>query len=395
MRSIGVVTGARSDYGVYRPILRKIQADPELKLLLFVCGAHLLPQYGMTVKEIEADGFPIAERVEMLLPSDTPEAVAESMGRGTAGFARAFARTRPDILLVVGDRFEMHAAVVAALPFNIPVAHIAGGELTEGAIDDSLRHSITKLSHLHFTQTQEYAERVLRLGEEAWRVTVCGSPSLDNLRALKLLSAAELEQRLGVRLGKAFLLVTYHPVTLEMEDTARQIGELLAALEAVAMPAVFTMPNADPANATIRGAVQQYAAGRANAWALENLGTEMYFSMMALAAAMVGNSSSGIIEAPSFRLPVVNIGTRQRGRVRGQNVLDVGYGREEIAAGIRRALSPEFRASLRDSRSPYGESGASARIVERLKSVPLDARLIRKRFHQPGHEVPSGRGRER
>lgn len=380
MRSIGVVTGARSDYGVLRPILQRIQADPELKLLLFVCGAHLLPQYGMTVKEIEADGFPIAERVEMLLPSDTPAAVGESMGLGTTGFARAFARTRPDILLVVGDRFEMHAAVVAALPFNIPVAHIAGGELTEGAIDDNLRHSITKLSHLHFTQTQEYAERVMRMGEEPWRVTVCGSPSLDNLRSLKLLAAPELEQRVDVRLGKPFLLVTYHPVTLETDDTARQVGELLAALEAVGMPVVFTMPNADPANATIRRAVEQFVRGRENAWALENLGTQAYFSMMALAAAMVGNSSSGIIEAPSFRLPVVNIGTRQDGRVRGQNVLDVGYGRAEIAAAIRCAVAPEFRADLRDSRSPYGEGDASTRIVERLKSVPLDARLIRKRF---------------
>jgi len=211
-------------------------------------------------------------------------------------------------------------------------------------------------------------------------VLVCGSPSLDNLRSLKLLSAPELEQRLGVSLGKPFLLVTYHPVTLEMDDTARQVAELLAALEAVGLPVVFTMPNADPANATIRRSLQQFVSGRSNAWALENLGTQAYFSMMALAAAMVGNSSSGIIEAPSFRLPVVNIGTRQDGRVRGQNVLDVGYGRKEILAAIRCAISPEFRADLRDSRSPYGEGDASACIVERLKSVPLDAKLIRKRF---------------
>lgn len=380
MRGIGVVTVGRSDFGIYRPILQKIQADRELKLLLFVSGAHLLQQYGMTVKEIEAEGFPIAERVEMLLPSDTPEAVAESMGRGTAGFARAFARSRPDLLLVLGDRFEMHAAAVATLPFNIPVAHIAGGELTEGAIDDSLRHSLTKLSHLHFVQTEEYARRVMQMGEEPWRVQVCGSPALDNLKTLPRLPAGELEKRTGARLAEPFLLVTYHPVTLELADTGRQIAELLAAIEASGLAAVFTMPNADPANATIRRAVEQYVSGHKRAWAVENLGTQAYFSMMALAAAMVGNSSSGLIEAPSFQLPVVNVGMRQDGRVRGQNVIDVGYGREEILAGIRRAIAPEFRAALRGARNPYGEGNAAARIVETLKNVPLDPKLLRKRF---------------
>lgn len=380
MRTIGVVTVNRSDYSIALPIVRRIQQDPQLALHLLVTGAHLSPEFGLTVRAIEADGIPIGERIEMLVSSDTPEGLAKSMGVGLLGFAQAFGRIRPDVLLVVADRFEMHAAALAALPFTIPVAHVHGGELSEGAFDDALRHSITKLSHLHFVATQEYARRVLQLGEEAWRVIVSGAPSLDNLRTLRLLSRQELEQRFGLRLETAPLLVTYHPVTLEHEQTAWQVGQLLEALQAFDRPLVFTQPNPDTQGRLITRRLREFVKNHPMARLVQNLGTEGYCSMMAQAAAMVGNSSSGIIEAPSFGLPVVNLGTRQQGRLRAAHVIDVGSRCEEIVRGIRQAIEPSFRERLRNLANPYGDGHASETIVGRLKEVPLDDRLIHKCF---------------
>jgi UDP-hydrolysing UDP-N-acetyl-D-glucosamine 2-epimerase len=392
MRTLGVVTVARSDYGIYLPVLRKIQADPELRLHLIVSGMHLAPEFGRTVEAIEADGFEIAERVEMLVASDTPEAVAKSMGLGLIGFAQTYARLHLDILLVLGDRFEMHAAALAALPFKIPVAHIHGGELTEGAIDDALRHSMTKLSHLHFVSTDEHARRVVQLGEEPWRVTVSGAPSLDNLQEVKLLSVAELEAKFGLRLNQPPLLVTYHPVTLEHEQTEQQVKELLAALNSFEAPIVLTAPNADTGGRIVTRMIGEYVDAHASAQLVDNLGTQAYFSLMAIASAMVGNSSSGIIEASTFKLPVVNIGNRQKGRVRGENVIDVGYRREEIIEGIEKALRPDFRASLSQMINPYGSGAASEKIVARLKEVPLDDHLLVKRFHDIKLEPSTERG---
>ena len=381
MRTIGVVTVARSDYGIYLPVLRQIQADSDLRLHLFVSGMHLSPEFGLTVRAIEADGFEVGERVEMLLSSDSPEGIAKSIGLGTIGFAQAYARYRPDILLVLGDRFEMYAAALAALPFKIPVAHIHGGEVTHGAIDDALRHSITKLSHLHFVATETYARRVAQLGEEPWRITVSGAPGLDNLHAIRLLTIEELGARYSLCLQPPPLLVTFHPASLEHEQTEWQIGELLAALDDAGLPAVFTLPNADTGGRVIHRMIAEYVGERPSAWLVDNLGTQAYFSLMAVAAAMVGNSSSGIIEAPSLGLPAVNIGTRQAGRVRGANVIDVGYERAAILEGIRQAVRPEFRESLRQMQNPYGCGRASGKIVERLKTVPLDDNLILKRFY--------------
>lgn len=381
MRTLGVVTVARSDYGIYLPVLRKIQADPELRLQLIVSGMHLAPEFGLTVKAIEADGFEIADRVEMLVASDTPEAVAKSMGLGLIGFAQSYARLRPDILLVLGDRFEMHTAALAALPFKIPVAHIHGGELTEGAIDDALRHSMTKLSHLHFVATDEYARRVIQLGEQPWRVTVSGAPSLDNLQTIKLLSVAEIEAKYALCLNEPPLLVTFHPITLEYEQAEWQVKELLAALSASARPVLFTLPNADTGGHIIIRAIREYVKTDASAQMVENLGTQAYFSLMAIAAAMVGNSSSGIIEAASFKLPVVNIGTRQRGRVRGENVMDVGYRHEDIIESIKRACSADFRASLSQMMNPYGDGTAADKIITQLKEIVVDERLLVKRFY--------------
>ncbi|MBE3142425.1 MAG: UDP-N-acetylglucosamine 2-epimerase (hydrolyzing) [Planctomycetes bacterium] len=382
MRSIGVVTTSRADYGIYLPVLRRISHEPGLNIRLFVTGMHLSPDFGRTVEDIEKDGFMIQEKVEMLLASDTPEDIAKSMGLGTIGFAKAFSRWKPDILLVLGDRFEMHAAAVAALPFMIPIAHIHGGERTEGAIDEALRHSITKMSHLHFVATDDFAHRVIQMGEEPWRVIISGAPSLDNLKEFVPLTLAELEVRVGMALPeRGFLLVTFHPVTLEYEQASEQTNNLLAALAAIEMPVVFTLPNADTAGKEVRKLICEFVAKISSARAVENMGTRGYFSLMARAAAMVGNSSSGLLEAPSFQLPVVNVGTRQLGRVRAANVLDCGYEKKDIMDALYISLSLKFRTSLAGLVNPYGDGNAADRIVTLLKEVDLDKNLLIKHFY--------------
>jgi UDP-hydrolysing UDP-N-acetyl-D-glucosamine 2-epimerase len=279
MRTIGVVTIARSDYGIYLPILRHIEADPQLELQLLVSGMHLSPEFGMTIDSIEADGFRAYDRIEMLLSSDTPEGVAKAMGLGTIGFAQSYARNRPDILLVLGDRFEMHSAVTASIPFQIPVAHIHGGESTEGVNDQQFRHSITKMSHLHFVSTDTYRNRVVQMGEEPWRVTVCGAPALDNLTSLPLLDRPALEKEAGLDLSTSPLLVTYHPSILEPEDTSYQIGELLAALEESGLPVIFTYPNADSEGRLITQMIREFADWYDRCQIATNLGTQAYFSL--------------------------------------------------------------------------------------------------------------------
>ena len=383
MRTIAVVTVARSDFGIYGSVLRAIQADPELELQIFATGMHLAPEFGLTVQMIEREGFTVNERVESLLAADTPSAIAKSTGLGVIGFADVFARNRPDLLVVMGDRFDMYAAALAALPFKIPVAHLHGGEVTHGAIDEALRHSLTKLSHLHFVATKDSARRVIQLGEKPWRVTHSGAPALDALDTMPRLSRQELEKRFNLRLDQPPLLVTFHPVTLQYEDTEQQTAELLAAIEASGEPAVFTAPNADTAGRQVRAMIERFVAENPRAQFVENLGQQGYFSMMREARAMVGNSSSGIIEAASFGLPVVNVGERQGGRFRGANVIDVGCGREEIREGIARALTPDFRAAAQAMQNPYRapERTAAALIVERLRDVLLDDRLLIKRFH--------------
>lgn len=393
MRTIGVVTVSRSDYGIYFPILQKIQASPDLRLHLIVGGMHLSPEFGLTVKAIEADGFEVGERVEMLLSSDTPEAIAKSMGLGTIGFAQVYTRFRPDILLVLGDRFEMHAAALAALPFKIPVAHIHGGELTEGAIDNALRHSMTKLSHLHFVSTEEYARRVIQMGEEPWRVIISGAPTLDNLHSFKPLSRDDLEDLIGMSLDPPPLLVTYHPVTLEYEAAEWQVKELLEALWIVSKPVVFTMSNADTSGRITADKIREFVREGSSTKLVLNMGMQAYFSIMKHAAAMVGNSSSGIIEAPSFELPVVNIGTRQCGRMRAKNVIDVGYHRHEVVSGIQKAMSQEFKAALRGMHNPYGEGHASEVILNHLRSIDLDDQLFFKRFVDYSDSVCIGTSR--
>ncbi|MBI4589778.1 MAG: UDP-N-acetylglucosamine 2-epimerase (hydrolyzing) [Candidatus Rokubacteria bacterium] len=379
-RAIGVVSVSRSDYGHLRPLLEEVRAASDLKLLLFVAGMHLAPRFGRTVEAIEADGWAIAERIEMLDPEDSPEAVARSVGRGIGGFARAFARQRPDLIVVLGDRFEMLAAAVATLPFAIPLAHIHGGETSEGAMDNQIRHAITKLAHLHFASTEPHARRIARMGEETWRIHPVGAPGLDRLRGMEFLSREALATALGLPATGPWLVVTFHPVTLEYQDTPTHVEELLAALDKVDGTLVITYPNADTAGRTIIERIEEFAAGCPRARLAKSLGEQVYLSLLRHADAMVGNSSSGIIEAPSFELPVVNIGSRQRGRQRGANVIDVGYGRDEILRGVEAALRPEFRERLRGVPNPYGDGHAAPRIVRVLREVALDDRLLQKRF---------------
>ena len=381
MRKIAVVSAGRSDYGIYLPILRELTLHPDFDLCLVASGTHLSPHHGCTVNDFEADGFVVSEKVEMLLSSDSPEGIVKSMGVALIGFASVYSRQKPDVVVVAGDRFEMHAAALAALPFKIPVAHIHGGEETLGAFDNSLRHSITKLSHLHFAATKDYARRVVQLGEEPWRVMVVGAPSLDNLRSVRLLSASELKENYQIPIEESLLLVTFHPVTLEYENVEQQMIELLAALGDADLPVILTMPNADTGNYVVRRMIAEYVASHPRSRVFENLGTGGYFSVMAAAGAMVGNSSSGIIEAASFRLPVVNIGTRQRGRLHPPNVIDVDYDRMQILKGIELATGRDFRERLRGLENPYGDGHAAERIVERLATVELGDQLTRKPFH--------------
>jgi UDP-hydrolysing UDP-N-acetyl-D-glucosamine 2-epimerase len=317
----------------------------------------------------------------LLLSSATAEGIATSMGLAMIGFARAFTRARPDLVVLLGDRFEMFAAAAAAAPLRLPVAHIHGGEATLGALDESFRHAITKLSHLHFPAAQTYADRIVQMGESPWRVVVSGAPSLDDLRDLPPVDAASFGRAFGVPASPAPLLVTYHPVTLELGSLPSQLDALFGALDDSGLPVIFTDPNADEGGDVIRQCLASFAQRRSNVYRVGNFGPRGYVDAMRLAAAMVGNSSSGIIEAASFGLPVVNIGSRQAGRLRGANVIDVPPERPAIAAAIRRAVSPDFRERLRSAANPYDRGGAARLIVDRLKSVALDETLLRKTFH--------------
>jgi UDP-hydrolysing UDP-N-acetyl-D-glucosamine 2-epimerase len=390
MRTIGVVSVGRSDYGIYLPILKRIQSDQDLRLHIFAGGMHLSPVYGMTIRTIEADGFNVVEKIDILGDSDSPQDIATSIGRGVIGFSKAFNHFPPDIIVVLGDRFEMYSAALAALPFNIPVAHIHGGELTKGAIDDALRHSMTKLSHLHFVAAERYARRVIQLGEEPWRVTVSGAPGLDQLDVIAYQDRSVLEGRFGIDLSKPTLLVTFHPVTLEYQQVEAQIDAVLGAIQKSGYAVLFTSPNADTGGSLVLNKICQFVESHPNSQLINNLGTETYFSLMKYVSAMVGNSSSGIIEAPSFKLPVVNIGIRQDGRLRADNVIDVDCNEDAILDGIKRAGQPTFRKQIDNMANPYKQLGsASEIIVNRLKNIPLDTNLRVKTFYDLDEQVAS------
>jgi UDP-hydrolysing UDP-N-acetyl-D-glucosamine 2-epimerase len=384
---ICVITGSRADYGLLYWVLHDLRAEPDLELQLVVTGMHLSPEFGLTVNEIEKDGFPIARRVEMLISSDTPGGVAKSLGLGVIGMSDALEQLRPEVALVLGDRFEILAAVEACLIHNIPVAHIAGGDTTEGAFDESIRHAITKMAHIHFVTNELSARRVRQMGEDPTRIHVVGSPGLDHLRRLQLLQRTALEEKLGARLRDRNLLVTFHPVTLEADDNKRQIGELLAALETFDSDTGlwFTRPNADNGGHAISASLDAWAAqhpGRSHVYT--SLGQLRYLSLLSQVDAVVGNSSSGLYEAPSFAVPTVNIGDRQRGRLAPASVLHCAPERGAIKQAITQALALDCR----EIANPYGDGYAAGRILSILRDLPPAGELLKKHFHLS--EAPSG-----
>jgi GDP/UDP-N,N'-diacetylbacillosamine 2-epimerase (hydrolysing) len=380
-RKICVVTGSRAEYGLLRWVMEGIRDAPDLQLQLVATGMHLSPEFGLTWREIERDGLVIDRKVETLLSSDTAVGIATSMGLGLIGFGEALQQLQPHLLLVLGDRFEIFAAAAAALVARIPIAHVHGGETTEGAFDEALRHSITKMAQLHFVAAEPYRRRVVQLGESPERVFLVGGLGIDAIRRLPLLDRAALESSLDLRLGEKNLLITFHPATLDGVDSARQMAELLAALDLVpATQLIFTMPNADTHGRALSQMVEQYAAARANAHVFVSLGQLRYLSLLRQVDGVVGNSSSGLIEAPSLGIGTINIGDRQRGRLRAASVIDCGPERNAIGAALAQLYSPAFRSGLAAVRNPYGEGGASERIVAVLRRWPLDG-IVKKSFH--------------
>jgi UDP-hydrolysing UDP-N-acetyl-D-glucosamine 2-epimerase len=384
-RKICVVTTSRADFGLLRGLLKAIRADSALRLQVIASGMHLAPTFGRTWRDIEAEGIKIDRKISLRMTGDSSLANLKSIGVGLKAFADAFAELKPEILVLLGDRFELLAPAISALMLRIPMAHIHGGELSEGAIDDSVRHAITKLASLHFAATEPYRRRIIQMGESPNRVFNFGAPGLDELSSSPLLTRRQLEQELGFHLQDPVALVTYHPVTLDASSAGTQIRCLAAAIRTSGLMAVFTMANADAQGALINArlhAVCSQTPARLK-W-IPHLGHRRYLSCLKHFAVMVGNSSSGLTEAPSFCLPVVNIGDRQRGRVRAANIIDVPCSRTAILQGIRRALSTRFRASLRGMRNPYHrfhDGRASERIKDVLKHISLSGDLLKKCFH--------------
>lgn len=372
-----MITTSRADFGIYRPALAAMAAHPDLEPRLFVGGSHTMPAFGETIREIEASGFPIAAVIPMT-HREGPEGVAAMMAETLAGFGAAFGRERPDIALALGDRFEMLAAVMAASPHLLPVAHLHGGEESEGAIDNMYRHAIAKLSHLHFCATALSARRLAAMGEEDWRIHTVGAPALDGVAEEPAIARADLLARAGLPDGP-FLLCTYHPETLRGDATLADFEAVLGAVLDAGMPALFTKANPDLHGLAMNARLAEVAAGTARVAVVESLGRSGYFSAMRHAAAMVGNSSSGIIEAASFALPVVNVGDRQAGRERSANTFDVPADRRAIREAIGAALAggrPEPGAI----RNVYGDGAASPKISEALARIEIGPALLRKRF---------------
>lgn len=383
-RRICVVTGTRAEYGLLRWVMEGIRGTPGLELQLVVTGMHLSPEFGLTYREIENDGFRIDSKVEMLLSSDTASGLAKSMGLGLIGFGDALEQLQPDMMLVLGDRFEIFSAVAAAMVARLPVAHLHGGEATEGAFDESIRHSITKMSHLHFVAAEPYRRRVIQLGEQPDRVFVVGGLGVESIGKLPLLDKPELEAALGFRFLRRNLLVTFHPVTLEHATAAQQMRELLSALESLPdTQLIFTMPNADTDSRILFQMIEQYVATHGNARVFTSMGQLRYLSCLRYVDGVVGNSSSGLIEVPSFHKGTINIGDRQRGRLKAVSVIDCAPERQAISSALARLYSDEFQRSLKDVQNPYGNGGASDRIVQVLRDYPLES-ILKKSFHDLG-----------
>ncbi len=393
-RKIAVITTSRADYShLYWP-LRALASHPRVDLRLLVLGAHLSPEFGRTIREIEMDGFPIEARIECLLSSDTDVGMAKAIGVATLGLADYLSVLRPDILLLIADRYEMLAPASAALALRVPIAHIEGGEISEGAIDDAVRNAITKMAHVHFTSTWAARDRVIAMGEEPWRVHRAGAPSLDYLRKSALLSRRQLERKLAIRMDMPTAVVAYHPVTLAV-DTLQETAAIFAALEKLDEQLLFCYPNADAGSRALIERTRAFVTSRGKGQVFVNLDAVTYWSLLRQAAYFLGNSSSGIMETPSLALPAVNIGMRQQGRERARNILDAAAEPSAILAAVAVARSEAFRKSLRGMTNPYGDGRASETIAEVLTSVPLGPKLLLKRAYSVSSEPTAFRGRTR
>ena len=381
-RKICIVTGTRAEYGLLYWLMKEIQDGPDLELQTVVTGTHLSPEFGLTYKQIEKDGFKIDKKIEMLLSSDTSIGVSKSMGLAMIGFSEVYVELKPDILVLLGDRFELLSAAIAGMIALIPIAHLHGGEATEGAFDESIRHSITKMSHFHFTATEEYRERVIQMGESPDRVFNVGGLGIDNIKKLKLLDQESFERSINFELGPKNLLITFHPVTLENDTAKEQFQNLLDTLDELQdTRMIFTQPNADRGSRIITQMSDSYVSqNKRKSVAFTNLGQLRYLSAMQFVDGLVGNSSSGLTEAPTFKIGTINIGDRQRGRIKAESIIDCGPTRELILEAIGKLYSKDFQKRLRKVKNPYGEGGAAEKIKNIIKTRDLSD-ILKKEFY--------------
>ena len=378
MKKVCVITGSRAEYGLLSGLMGAIQNDNDLQLQVIATNMHLSPEFGLTYREIEKDGFRIDRKVEMLLSSDTANGTTKSVGLGTIGFADAFEELRPDLIVILGDRYEQLSIVSAATLYKIPIAHLHGGEITEGAYDNGIRHAITKLSHLHFTSTEEYRQRVIQMGEQPQYVFNVGALGIENIKNIQPMSKDDLEQSLGFKMGEKCLLVTYHPVTLENHSAAIQIDNLLFALDKFQdYHVIFTYPNSDTDGRVIIEKLNEYVTSNSDrTFALPSLGLKRYLSALRYVRAVVGNSSSGIIEVPSFGIPTLNIGDRQKGRLAAKSVVNCGTSSQNIIDGISEILKMDCKGV----KNPYEGENTLSEILKVIKSIDL-SEIIKKKFY--------------
>ncbi len=389
-RTICVFTGTRAEFGLLRNVLSLLKQNPQVDTQLLVSGMHLAPEFGLTFREIEEHGFKIDERVEMLVSSDTPVGICKSMGLGLIGLSEALQRLTPDLLVVLGDRYEALCVATCATILRIPIAHLFGGEATHGLIDEPIRHSITKMSHLHFTSTETYRRRVIQLGEDPRRVFCVGALGVENAQVNEMIPREQLEADLGFSLARPFALVTMHPVTLQAGASAKQCAELLGALAALSLPGVFTSANADTEGRIINDQIHDYVSSQPERGVLHtSLGYRRYLSTLAYASVVVGNSSSGLVEAPALRVPTVDIGLRQAGRVRPSSVVHCKADKDSIRAALEKALSTPFRAACAEMNNPYEGTHPSQAIHDALVNANLE-QIVLKSFYDVGFDLPHG-----
>ena len=384
MKRIGIMTGTRAEYGLLKSLMQEINKDNDLELYLIVSGMHLSPEFGLTYKEIEEDGFGINAKVEMLLSSDSPVGISKSIGLGIIGFADEFKRAGLDMLILLGDRYEALAAAVAAMIMRIPISHLHGGELTEGLIDEGIRHSITKMSYLHFTSTEEYRRRVIQLGENPERVFCVGAIGVENIKKINLMTKEELERSIHFEIDENTVIVTYHPVTLENNTVEEQFLNLLEVLDRnPKIRMIFTKANADTNGRIVNELIDKYVAQNSErACAFMSLGQKRYLSALKYCRIVIGNSSSGIIEAPSFGKPIINIGDRQKGRICADSVINCGYTQQEIQRAMETALTEEFENKARNCRNPYEKENTAANIISVIKDYLLNDKIkLKKGFY--------------